>query len=122
MPAKCFSQRVLIAAFFLFFAFGSLFLFWQNHRERDPSFEKNWWSLAFTEPRNQEVLNFRVKNYARDQNFSYRVLREDRVVEEGRARLLSGASFAISVSNSGGSPAIIEVTAEDGRVQSINRK
>lgn len=76
------SQRFLIVTFFFFFALGALALFWQNQEESAPGHQKDWWLVAFTEPANAKSADFRIENYTDNEDFTYRILRDNILLEE----------------------------------------
>lgn len=65
-------KRLLTVSIFLF-ALSALFLFWQSDRELDPDQGKNWWTLSFALPKQEESLNFDIENHSDQSDFSYEV-------------------------------------------------
>ncbi len=91
------SPRVLLSIFFLLFALGSVVLFWQNDKEHDPAYQKDWWLIAFQEPQVPESLNFRIENYSQTEDFSYRILQDTTVIQEASLSLSPGETKEIEV-------------------------
>jgi hypothetical protein len=95
------SQKYLIAAIFLLFAAGTVFLFWQNARELDPDQGKSWWTLAFAFPENSQSLAFEVENHSAETTFQYEITtgkmliaRENFVVDRGEQTTVTPAFAA----------------------------
>lgn len=68
MPQKTF---LIISIFF--FVLGTIFLFRQNSQELDPDLGKNWWTLSFALPEQEESLSFIIENHSNQTNFSYEI-------------------------------------------------
>ncbi|MBI2439629.1 MAG: hypothetical protein HYV45_03475 [Candidatus Moranbacteria bacterium] len=91
-------QKSSIIFIVFLLVFSTMFLFWQNERELDPNYEKNWWTLAFAEPQNITDLSFVVENYTDNADFSYEVVRDKQVLEKKSFTLKRGERKNISLS------------------------
>lgn len=67
------SQKKLILVSLLLFVASALVLFWQSDRELDPDQGKNWWTLSFALPNQEESLSFVIENHSDQTNFSYEI-------------------------------------------------
>ncbi|MFZ2187742.1 MAG: hypothetical protein WAV46_03920 [Candidatus Moraniibacteriota bacterium] len=67
------TQKSFILFFITLFAISALLLFWQNDRELDPDQGKNWWTLSFVLPKQEENLGFVVENHSDQTDFRYEI-------------------------------------------------
>lgn len=67
------SQKKLIIISILIFVASAIVLFWQSDRELDPNQGKNWWTLSFAMPNQEESLSFIVENHSDQTHFSYQI-------------------------------------------------
>ncbi len=92
------SQRFLILTFITLFVASALFLFWQNERELDPEQGKNWWTLSFALPSNQESLDFTVENHSDNTKFRYSIIADDETFAEATFEVPRGGKITITPS------------------------
>jgi len=67
------SQNKLILIALLFFFVSVTLLFWKNDRGLNPDLGKNWWTLSFVSPNQNEKLDFLIENHSDKNEFSYEV-------------------------------------------------
>ncbi|MFA9261902.1 MAG: hypothetical protein ACEQSB_00885 [Undibacterium sp.] len=87
-------KRLALSLFFLF-ALSAAYLTAVNLRGTDPN-GKNWWNLAFADPKNENSLVFTVSNYTNDERFTYRVASEAATLAEGEIQIPNGTSREVT--------------------------
>ena len=91
------SQKIIIF-FSLLFLVGSIYLFSIDSRYNDPKYNKDWYSLSFTDPRS-ENLDFTIENFSAKTDFHWEVLAGKESVSRGDENIQTGEKKDISVSN-----------------------
>ena len=90
------SEKSLVALFCFLFAASALFLFWQNERELDPNYQKDWWVLSFAAPENKASFDFTVENHSAATEFRYKVVVGKETLLEETFQAASGATTTIT--------------------------
>lgn len=91
-----FSEKSLVAFFCLLFAASTLFLFWQNERELDPNYQKDWWVLSFAAPEDQESFAFTIENHSATTEFHYQIVADKKTLVEETFQVASGTTGTIT--------------------------
>lgn len=89
-------QKTLIVVSLVFFAFGAVFLFWQNERELDPDRGKNWWTLSFAAPQESANLSFIVENHSDQTDFRYEITAHKEILLQDTFSVNRGETLTIT--------------------------
>lgn len=90
-------QKIIIAFTVLFFIISSAYLFSVSDRKQDLNLNKNWWVAYFENPTDNS-LNFTIENYTDNQDFSWELLSNKKVVTSGQEAIPSGETKKIEAS------------------------
>jgi hypothetical protein len=93
------NQTTKIIIFFsVLFLVSSIYLFSIDSRYNDPKYNKDWYSLSFTDPKSGN-LNFSIENFSAKNDFHWEVLREKETVSQGDENIQTGEKENITVPN-----------------------
>lgn len=91
------SQKIIIF-FSLLFLVSSIYLFSIDSRYNDPKYNKDWYSLSFTDPKS-ENLNFTIENFSAKTDFHWEVMTGKEKLFQGDENIQTGEKKDVSVSN-----------------------
>lgn len=57
------------------------YLFMKNNRELDPDYQKNWWTLSFSDPKSPSSMDFVIVNHTSSESFTYERIRGKEILE-----------------------------------------
>jgi hypothetical protein len=89
-------NKMIILSVVLSFLVGSCFLFLIERKKTDENYQKNWWSVYFTDPKS-ESLNFVIENHSDKNDFVWELsdgqnksLKKDRLkIEKGGKKTIN---------------------------------
>lgn len=84
------TDKRLLASLFFLFALSAAYLFSVNERGLDPDQNKNWWSLAFSQPEDEQSLAFVIANHTPESRFQYVVRSETETLATGELSIDPG--------------------------------
>lgn len=76
-------------------AFFTLGYFIDRH-SLDPDYQKNWWSIAFTDPKD-DSLDFTIANHSDQTMFTYTITRNKQEITRNTLDIPKGISSAIPI-------------------------
>ena len=89
-------QKKIIIFIILLFAASSMWLFHENAKLTDPNLGKNWWALAFSNPKDSN-LNFTIENHSQKNNFHWEMMSGNVKIKSGDAVVANGAAWTSNV-------------------------
>ena len=93
------SQKIIIF-FSLLFLSSSIYLFSIDSRYNDPAYNKDWYSLSFTDPKSGK-LDFAIENFSAKTDFHWEILAGKEMVSQGDGNIRTGEKKDVSVSDLG---------------------
>ena len=88
-------QRNIIIFIIALLIASSFWLFCQSDRQTDPNLGHGWWTLAFAEPKSDN-LNFTITNYSSQTNFHWQEIENSQTIKQGDVEIKKGASMDVS--------------------------
>jgi len=91
-------QKKIILFISLLLFFSSFWLFYSSEKKTDPAKQNDWWSLYFSEPK-ETNLNFTIENYSNQNNFHWKELSKNKVIQENDIQIKKGEKSQIKIKN-----------------------
>lgn len=85
-------QKKIIILFITLFIASSLLLFYQSGKQSNPNTGKAWWSLYFTNPKDNS-LNFSIENHSNKNSFHWEILTDGNKFQEGNVNVPKGEAI-----------------------------
>jgi hypothetical protein len=91
-------QKKIILLIILLFFLSSAWLFSISKRAIDPDYNKNFWTLSFSNPKNDD-LNFVIENHSDRTDFHWEVLKDKEKLKEGDIKIEKGKNAQVQPSS-----------------------
>lgn len=104
------NKKIIIATLFLLLA-SAVYLAWTEKRQADLDLNKNWWTLAFADPKSSS-LSFSIENHSDKSDFHWQILADNKKIQEGDAKISKSLTWTsdVQVTNLAGKNVIISVS------------
>ncbi|PIU09207.1 MAG: hypothetical protein COZ85_01830 [Candidatus Moranbacteria bacterium CG_4_8_14_3_um_filter_34_16] len=91
-------QKKIILFISLLLFFSSFWLFYSSEKKTDPAKQNDWWSLYFSVPK-ETNSNFTIENYSNQNNFHWKELSKNKVIQENDIQIKKGEKSQIKIKN-----------------------
>lgn len=108
------NEKRIIIAIVIFMIVSFLFLAYNEKKQQDPDYQKDWWAVYFIDPKSNS-LSFVIENHGNSPEFHWQILKNKKVAEEGDVNIKKGSSVNIAPDMSANVPDKIDVKISDGK-------
>jgi hypothetical protein len=96
MIKKMKQQHIVLIFSAILFAVSAVWLSYASQRHMDPNYQKNWWSLSFSDPKGRS-MDFIISNHSPQTTFHWQILADKTVVNENDVAIAKGESKTVPV-------------------------
>lgn len=105
------------------FLFSAIWLSLVSQKQMDPDYQKNWWTLSFSAPKNDSV-DFMIANHSPQKTFHWKIIINKETIKEGDFEIETGKTRTVPVSSANikDSKITISVTDQENNKKEIYKR